>query len=80
MKQDISSEVDIRSAGQKNLSVYGAQDSLLCSEETVTGPYPEAVESNPHIHAIFSKGVYLCYPPIYAEVSEMVSSLQLRPK
>jgi hypothetical protein len=54
---------------------------LPCSQEPATEPYIEPDESNPHPPTLFPKDPFLYYPPIYALVFRVASSLQdFKPK
>jgi hypothetical protein len=35
------------------------EDSLLCSQQPATGPYPEADESSPHLLTVFQRSILI---------------------
>jgi hypothetical protein len=47
------------------------KDSLSCSQEPTTGPYPELDASSPRLLALFPEDPFQYYPPIYAQVTVM---------
>jgi hypothetical protein len=53
------------------------EGSLPGSERPDTGPYLEPTESSPETHTLFRFVYPLYYPPMYAWVFQIVSSLQI---
>jgi len=51
------------------------EGSLLCLQETATGPYSESVESSPYLSILFLEDQLQYYHPIYTFVSREVSFL-----
>jgi len=41
------------------------KDSLQCSQEPTTGPYPEPNKSSPHVPDLFLYDPFIYYPYIY---------------
>jgi hypothetical protein len=53
-----------------------SEGSFPCSQEPTIGPYPEPDESSPHLPKLFPSDLFYCFPPIYAYVFQIVSSLR----
>jgi len=65
--QDLTSQLDNSSDGQKKfLALMEPEESLTCLQNPATGPYPEPVKSNSHLHSHFSKNnfniIFICMP------------------
>jgi hypothetical protein len=54
MKQGLSWEADSPSANQISQHFIKHESVSQCLQLSVTGPYPEPDECNPHPHTIFS--------------------------
>jgi hypothetical protein len=61
----------------KKFPAFNGTRRLSCSQEPVTGLYPELVKSIVHLHTLFWSDVFYYHPPIYPYISQIFSFFQV---